>query len=198
VFALHHSGFARSGAKAWLARRLPRGLERSLYVWVASLLFLVVCLAWRPVPGVAWEASGAARGLLYCVQLAGIVLTLKSASRIDIWDLSGVRQARAAAGMEAVGHAAAPAQTAEPLAPDSSLEVSGPYRWVRHPIYFGWVLLVFGAPTMTSGRLLWAAISTLYLVVAIPFEERALSREFGRAYTSYQQKVPWRLVPGLW
>ena len=208
LFAAHHSVFARTGAKAWVLRHLPRGLERAAYVWLASLLFLAVCWLWQPLPGVAWHATGAARWLLYLVQLAGVVLTLKSASRIDIWDLSGVGQARAATNpavspaesAQSVARSAALAAPASPVASPapSELEVGGPYRWVRHPIYFGWVLLVFGSPTMTTGRLLFATISTLYLVVAIPFEERSLRNEFGPAYTSYQQQVRWRLVPGLW
>ena len=76
--------------------------------------------------------------------------------------------------------------------------MGGPYRWLRHPIYFGWVLFVFGAPAMTNGRLLFAGLSTLYLVVAIPLEERGLRAEFGQAYVDYQRTVRWRLVPGIW
>lgn len=194
VFALHHSVFARTGVKAWLARQLPRGLERSCYVWIASVLFIAVCGLWRPLPGIAWQAAGPLRWLLYGIQLGGIVLTLKSAARIDIWELAGIRQARAAT-------APAPpesAPSAARAAAQSALEIHGPYRWVRHPIYFGWVLLVFGAPTMTASRLLFAAISTLYLAVAIPFEERSLEEEFGRAYAAYRRQVRWRLIPGVW
>ena len=76
--------------------------------------------------------------------------------------------------------------------------MGGPYRWMRHPIYFGWVLMVFATPTMTASRLLFASISTLYLVLAIPFEERGLIAEFGAAYAEYQRKVRWRIVPGVW
>jgi protein-S-isoprenylcysteine O-methyltransferase Ste14 len=198
TFALHHSILARTGVKAWVARRLPVGLERSFYVWTASLLFLAVCLLWLPLPGTAWRASGPLAVVLHGAQIAGVVVTLRSASRIDIWELAGVRQARAAvrtrsfdpASTQPAKPAAAPAQ--------SALEIHGPYRWVRHPIYFGWVLMVFGAPAMTASRLLFATISTLYLVIAIPFEERSLGEEFGRAYTDYQQRVRWRLVPGVW
>jgi protein-S-isoprenylcysteine O-methyltransferase Ste14 len=186
AFALHHSLFARTGAKAWIARRLPPGLERSLYVWLASLLFLAVCLLWQPLPGIAWHATGSPRWLLHGVQAAGVVLTLQSASRIDIWDLAGVRQARAARSGE------------ERSSTASTLEIAGPYRWLRHPIYLGWVLFVFGAPAMTASRLLFAAISTLYLVIAIPIEERSLSHEFGPAYGAYQRQVRWRLLPGVW
>ena len=74
----------------------------------------------------------------------------------------------------------------------------GPYRWVRHPIYLGWLLLVFGVPHMTATRLAFAAISSAYLVVAIPFEERSLVETFGDEYRRYQQAVRWRLVPGVW
>ena len=210
AFALHHSVFARTGIKARLARILPPEFERSAYVWIASLLFLGVCLLWQPLPGVAWEATGALRFVLYGVQFAGLVFTLQSASRLDIWDLSGVRQVRAARhAAEAPGTNDAPRAGGSAAAANASsvatspaapapLEVRGPYRWLRHPIYLGWVLLVFGAPAMTSGRLLFAAVSTAYLVVAIPIEERSLIAEFGQSYRDYQRQVRWRLLPGVW
>ena len=227
AFALHHSAFARTGTKAWIARRLPAGLERSLYVWVASLLFLTVCLLWQPLPGMAWQASGPLRWLLRALQLGGLVLTLKSAARIDIWELAGVRQAASVPSMPMVtsgptvpeepkvpGVPTVPEVPSVPSVPSvagvsvpavapsaaehAPLTISGPYRWLRHPIYLGWVMFVFAAPTMTSGRLLFATISTLYLIVAIPFEERSLTSEFGPAYREYQRKVRWRLVPGVW
>jgi protein-S-isoprenylcysteine O-methyltransferase Ste14 len=80
----------------------------------------------------------------------------------------------------------------------TALELGGPYAWLRHPIYLGWVLLVFAAPTMTSGRLLFSTISTLYIAAAIPFEERGLVAEFEQSYRDYQARVRWRLLPGLW
>jgi len=199
TFALHHSLFARTGMKAALARVVPAPLERASYVWIASLLFLGVCYLWRPLPGVAWTSSGALRALLYGVQLAGIVVTLKSASRLDVWDLAGVRQVRAARSRSSEMDVETPAPSRPTQAPGPApLEVRGPYRWLRHPIYLGWVLLVFGAPTMTMGRLLFATVSTAYLVVAIPIEERSLVHEFGDAYRDYQRQVRWRLVPGVW
>lgn len=193
AFALHHSIFARAGAKALVRRLGPPALERVLYVWVASLLLVAVCALWQPLPGVAWQAAGAGRWILHAVQAAGIALTLKSASRIDIWELAGVGPAEPTPP-------ARPAQAGAPPspAPSAPLESGGPYRWVRHPIYLGWVLVVFGAPTMTSGRLLFAGVSTLYLVLAIPLEERGLQSEFGQAYRDYQRTVRWRLVPGVW
>ena len=225
VFALHHSLFARSGVKALMKRIVPPALERVAYVWLASLLLFALCWLWQPLPGTAWQAPSALGWLLHALQFAGILLTLKSASRIDIWELAGVKPAHSAvSSTRPAQHGATPASSAPSAAlaasapsaasaasaavaasapsaasaAPSALEVGGPYRWLRHPIYFGWVLFVFGAPAMTSGRLLFASLSTLYLVVAIPLEERGLRAEFGQAYVDYQRKVRWRLVPGLW
>ena len=77
LFASHHSVFARDTARAWIARRVPRGLERSVYVWIASLLFIAVCALWRPVPGVAWQADGAFLWVLRILQAAAVWLTLR-------------------------------------------------------------------------------------------------------------------------
>ncbi len=82
-----------------------------------------------------------------------------------------------------------------PAAPNDALQVEGPYRWVRHPIYFGWLLVLFAAPHMTADRLAFAAISSAYLLVAIPWEERSLLRAFGEPYARYQRAVRWRVVP---
>ena len=205
VFALHHSLAARLGVKAWLSRWLPRHLERSLYVWIASLLFLAVCLLWRPLPGVAWQATGLGRWRA-ARRAAGRAAAHAAQRRADRHLGAG----RSSTGRDGPApQASAVARTSTPsvssaavsvsaAAAAAALEISGPYRWVRHPIYLGWVLMVFGAPAMTTGRLLFAGVSTLYLVVAIPLEERSLTVEFGPAYTAYQHQVRWRLVPGLW
>lgn len=184
VFALHHSIFARAGLKTWVRRHAPPQLERSLYVWTSSLALIAVCALWQPVPGIWWEWHGWAAIISRAVQLGGIALIVVSAARIDMRELAGLRQA---AVIEPHGSAG-----------DTPLQVGGPYRWVRHPIYFAWLLMVFAAPRMTSGRLLFAVISTAYLVAAIPFEERGLRAEFGEPYAAYQRQVRWRIVPGIW
>lgn len=184
VFALHHSLLARSGAKAWLIRFIPPELERSTYVWMASLLLLAVCVLWRPVPGVLWDVHGPARVLLYTVQMAGIWLTLASARLIDVRDLAGLRQVER--------------DTADRSDPDNPFTTNGPYGWLRHPIYLGWLFIVLAPPTMTAGRALFAAVSSLYLVAAIGLEERSLVQEHGNAYRQYQRLVRWKLIPGVW
>jgi methanethiol S-methyltransferase len=179
AFALHHSVLARTGAKRWLTRHVPPHLERSLYVWVASLLFIAVCALWQDVPGALYRHAGPSAIPHWMAVAAGVWLTARSAAIIDPLELAGIRHA---------GGTAAPRR----------FRVVGPFHWVRHPIYLGWVLVVFGVPHMTATRLAFAVISSAYLVVAIPFEERSLVEMFGDEYERYQQAVRWRLVPGIW
>lgn len=179
VFALHHSLLARSGAKRWLVSRVDPRLERSLYVWVASVLFVLVCGGWQPLAGSVYRQTGLLAVAHWMVVLAGIGLTLGSAGVLEPLELAGIRQAQG---------------DWRPAA----FQARGPYRLVRHPIYLGWVLMVFGVPDMSATRLLFATVSSAYLVVAIPFEERSLLSAFGAQYREYQQAVRWRLVPGVW
>ena len=177
VFALHHSVFAREPLRRATARVLSQPLERSFYVWVASLMFVAVCALWRPVPGTAWQAEGALVWVLRALQAAGVWLTLYSAIALDIRDLAGLRATRS----EAI-----------------EFKTSGPYGWVRHPIYTGWFLMVFAASPMTMTRLVFAAVSCAYLIVAIPFEERSMLNAAAGAYERYRRQVPWRLVPHIY
>lgn len=183
LFALHHSLFARERVRGWVARTLPAGLERSFYVWIASLLFIAVCAWWQPVPGVAWRAEGIWLWGLRAIQVAGVWLTLRSAAVLDIWDLSGIRQAGGAGKAGGAG--------------EMEFKTSGPYGWVRHPIYTGWFLMVFAASPMTMTRLVFAVVSGVYLLLAIPFEERSMKAS-GDTYARYEAKVPWKLVPRIY
>jgi protein-S-isoprenylcysteine O-methyltransferase Ste14 len=179
AFAAHHSLLARTGAKASLARFVPPAAERTVYVWTASLLLVAVCVLWQPVPGAFYEVPGVWRLPFYALQLVGAVLTIRSAGVIDPLELAGIRQA-----------AARPSRDV--------LQVVGPFRVVRHPIYLGWMLMVFAAPTMTVNRLLFATISSAYLVLAIPWEEKSLIAAHGDHYRAYQRQVRWRVVPRVW
>lgn len=184
IFALHHSLLARSGAKRLVRCVLPPALERSAYTWVASLLFLLVCVEWRPVPAVLYAMPDGWRLVGRATQIAGLVLTMKATAALDALGLAGVRQvldARRAAPQRHV-----------------PLKTDGVFALVRHPLYFGWTLVVFGAPTMTATRFVFAVVSTLYLAIAVPFEERSLTDVFGHAYGDYQRRTRWRIVPGLW
>lgn len=177
VFALHHSVLARDPMKAAISRLVSPALERPTYVWVASLLFIAVCLAWQPIEGTLYRVPAPWSWAIGAVQLVGGVLTLDAARRIDVRVLAGLRP--------------------EPVR-DGDLVARGTYRIVRHPIYLGWVLLVWAASDMTVGRLVFAAVSTAYLAIAVPFEERSLRRRFGPAYDDYRRQVRWRILPGLY
>jgi protein-S-isoprenylcysteine O-methyltransferase Ste14 len=189
VFGLHHSVMARTRAKQRLSRLLPSSLERTCYVWIASALFFGLCWWWQPLPGRAYRLDGALAWCLLLTQFAGILVALRSARTISIFDLAGIRQAHR--GEPALSDHAAAHEMAR-------LETTGPYRAVRHPIYTGWLLIVFAAPDMTINRLAFATLSLAYLVIGIPFEERSLLVEFGAAYREYARKVRWRMVPGLY
>ena len=180
IFALHHSVFARAGLKAALARAVGPSLERSVYVWIASLLFLAVCAFWQPVPGRLWDVPAPWAWLFRAVQAGGVLFTLAAARRLDALDLAGVSPA--------LGRA--PSR--------QGLDDHGPYGFVRHPIYFAWLLLVWPAPEMNGTRLVFAITSTVYLLVAIPFEERDLRRVFGERYERYSRSVRWRMLPGIY
>ena len=178
IFALHHSVMARTGAKTWITRHVPPDLERSIYVWIASVLFLAVCWLWQPLPGAIWVTSGPLFWLLAVIQLIGLALTLRAARIVGVWELAGVRQ---------------PDHT-KPV----DFQASGPFAIVRHPIYLGWVLIVFATPVMTASRLVFAVVSTAYLIAAIPWEEASLVATFGEKYRAYQRRMRWRLIPGIW
>jgi protein-S-isoprenylcysteine O-methyltransferase Ste14 len=178
VFALHHSVMARSGAKAWITRLVPADLERSVYVWIASLLFLGVCWLWQPLPGMAWDAHGGVKWALTAVQLFGVGLTVRAAGMIDVLELAGVRQANHQRPVE--------------------FKVTGPFGVVRHPIYLGWILIVCATTPMTTSKLLFAVVSSTYLLAAIPWEEASLVDAFGEQYRTYQRQVTSRILPGVW
>ena len=178
IFALHHSIMARTGAKAWITRVVPRDLERTVYVWIASVLFLAVCWLWQPLPGAAWSTSGVVFWMLLGIQMIGVALTLRAANIVGVWELAGVKQPDLTKSVE--------------------FHASGPFAIVRHPIYLGWVLIVFATPVMTTSRLLFAVVSTAYLIAAIPWEERSLVEAFGEKYLAYQRAMPWRLIPKVW
>jgi protein-S-isoprenylcysteine O-methyltransferase Ste14 len=120
VFALHHSLFARDRVKMWLSRSVAPVLLRSTYVWIASLLLMLACLAWQPIGGEIYGTTGLLAISLLACEAAGFWLTARGVARIDPPELAGIHPASAA-----------------------GLQVAGPYRWVRHPLPW---LGVDGAP----------------------------------------------------
>jgi len=185
VFALHHSLLARSGIKCRVARRLPDGLERATYVWLASILFALACAWWQPLPGTLYRADGPAQAACFALQAAGVWLAVRGAAALDLRELAGIRQAGPPAG--GAGGERPP-----------ELRVRGPYRRLRHPLYAGLLLALFGTPDLTCTRLSFALLAAAYVVAAIPWEERDMAARFGDRYARYRAEVRWRLVPGVY
>lgn len=184
LFAVHHSVMARPWAKRKLARVLAPELERTMYVWIASVLLALVCFLWQPMPGTLYRVEGAWRWVLYAVQALGIGLTLRASARLDVLELAGIRQIRERRRERPPGLV--------------GLQMTGPYTIVRHPVYLGWVAMVAATPDMTTNRLAFSAISILYLAAAVPFEERSLEAAFGDNYREYRRRVRWRFLPGIY
>src|SRR5688500_12716118 len=189
AFAVHHSVFARPAVKRRVAALVSERLERTTYVVGASLLFVALLWGWRDVPGVTWRLTGPPAWLMHVIQLGGLLLSALASRRLGVLELAGLRPVRKPPSRD-------PAQPSD--AARVTLERTGLYGVVRHPIYLAWVLMVWPAATMTGSRLVFAALSTAYLVMAIPLEERTLVRDFGEEYRDYQRAVRWRMVPFLY
>jgi protein-S-isoprenylcysteine O-methyltransferase Ste14 len=183
AFGLQHSVMARLGFKAWLKRHLPASAERSVYVLLASLVLMLLFWQWRPLPELLWSASStAAQAFGWIVFACGFGLVLLSTFLIDHFDLFGLRQV----WQQFTGRVPTPHKFVTPLI----------YRLVRHPLYLGFLLALWGGPTMSIGHALFAGALTVYILIAIQLEERDLVRELGERYVSYRKQVP-MLVPGL-
>jgi protein-S-isoprenylcysteine O-methyltransferase Ste14 len=177
LFSLQHSVMARPGFKAWLTRIVPRPVERSTYVLASSLVLILLFWQWRPMTGVVWQVDGAVgRVLLYGFFFVGVTIVLYATCLISHFDLFGLRQVFLYLRGE---------RYAEKRFMTPSL-----YKFIRHPLYVGWFVTVWATPLMTTGHLLFAVVATGYILSAIPFEERDLSKFLGEEYRRYRERTP--------
>jgi protein-S-isoprenylcysteine O-methyltransferase Ste14 len=183
LFAVQHSVMARPRFKAWWTPYVPKPVERSTYVLAASLSLLLLFWQWRPIPTVVWHVEDPDFAVFVAViSLAGWVLVFTSTFLISHFELFGVSQV--------VNHLAD--KQAEPPRFRTPLL----YKFVRHPIYLGFIIAFWAAPVMSAGHLLFAAVTTTYIFLGIYLEERDLIDMFGDQYREYKQRVsmlfPWR------
>lgn len=183
LFGLQHSVMARSGFKAWLHRLLPPHLERTVYVLASSLALGLLIVFWQPIPVLVWQFdSWPGADLLWALYAAGWLLVVASTYMIDHFELFGLRQVwRRIRGLPE---------------PGEFLRMPGMYRFVRHPLYLGWLTVFWATPAMSAGHLLFAAGMSAYILIGMAYEERDLLRSFGAAYRDYRARVP-ALIPGL-
>jgi len=182
LFAVQHSVMARPAFKRAWTRIVPKPIERSTYVLFSSLALILLFWQWRPLGGTVWsvENTGAIIALRALFAF-GWGLVLVATFLIDHFDLFGMRQV----WLYLLGRSYTKVTFTTP----------GPYRVVRHPLYFGFIVGFWMTPTMTVAHLVFAVVTTAYIVVAIQFEERDLVAEHRESYEGYRRRVP-MLVPG--
>ncbi|WP_250464596.1 methanethiol S-methyltransferase [Microbulbifer litoralis] len=177
LFALQHSGMARPAFKRWWTTIVSPAAERSTYVLLSSLAMIALFTFWEPMGGIVWELSnGMAFWVVTGVYLLGWLLLLYATFLIDHFDLFGLAQVwRNLRG--------------EPYR-SPTFRTPGLYKAVRHPIYVGWLIIFWAAPTMSAAHLLFAVVTTAYILIAIRWEERDLVAALGEDYIHYRQRTP--------
>ena len=182
IFAVQHSVMARRWFKERWTQIIPWAIERSTFVLFASLALLLLFWQWRPIGIEVWSVENAvARGVLWALFATGWATVLVVTFLINHFDLFGLRQV----WLPLMGKPYTRVPFRTPL----------PYRVVRHPLYFGFLLAFWMTPTMTAAHLVFAMATTAYIILAIQFEERDLVAEHGKAYEEYRRSVP-MLLPG--
>jgi protein-S-isoprenylcysteine O-methyltransferase Ste14 len=177
IFAIQHSVMARPTFKRWWTRFVPEPIERSTYVLCSNLAMILLFLGWQPMGGIIWDVQHpVVRSFLLTLFAIGWAIVLVTTFMINHFDLFGLRQV----------------WLAYRNIPYTSprFDTPGFYAHVRHPLYVGWMIAFWATPTMTAAHLLFAVLTTAYILVAIRFEERNLVDLYGRDYVEYRRKVP--------
>lgn len=177
VFALQHSVMARPAFKRRWTRIVAPAVERSVYVLLASVALLLLYWQWRTLPAIVWEVDSATgRIVLWALFWLGWAVVFASTFMISHVDLFGLRQVFLA-------------WRGKPYR-DIEFRTVLLYRLIRHPIMLGFIIAFWATPTMTAGHLLFAAVTTAYILVAVQLEERDLVASLGEQYRAYRRRVP--------
>src|SRR6266403_1260539 len=183
IFAIQHSVMARKRFKQWWTQFVPKSVERSTYVLFASLALILLFWQWRPMPAVVWEITDPDIAVtIATLSFGGWVIVVTSTFLINHFELFGL-------------HQVANNLTGRDM-PTPHFRTPLYYKFVRHPLYLGFIIAFWAAPTMTVGHLLFAAVTTAYIFVGVFLEERDLVDLFGEDYRNYKKRVsmllPWR------
>ena len=181
VFALQHSIMARPAFKNWWTKIIPEQAERSTYVLLSSLCLILLVWQWQPMGGFIWRIEEPlAKTILTVLFIIGWWIVLISTFMINHFDLFGLRQV----WFYFLGKKYEPLQFRIPFF----------YKYVRHPLYLGWLIAFWATPVMSAAHLLFAVLTTGYILTAIKFEEKDLITHFGEKYLSYKRWVP-KIIP---
>jgi protein-S-isoprenylcysteine O-methyltransferase Ste14 len=176
LFGVQHSVMARQGFKAWWTRVVPKPAERSVYVLAASIALMILFRFWRPIDFIVWNVSSPTfSGIIWLLFWAGWAMVLVSTFLINHFELFGLQQA----WLHCRGRESAEPALRQPLF----------YKWIAHPLYSGFFLAFWAAPEMTAGHMLLAAGVSIYMLIAIRYEERDLTNLFGDDYRRYRESV---------
>lgn len=177
LFALQHSIMARPAFKKWWLNFIPEPLERSTYVLLASLCLMLMMWQWQPIGGVVWSVGNeTVKTVLLVFYLLGWSIVFISTFLINHFDLFGLRQTWLY--FRGIRYTNLPFRI--PLF----------YKFVRHPLYLGFLIAFWSASTMTIAHLLFASLTTGYIFVAIQLEEKDLVSHYGERYEKYRRWVP--------
>jgi protein-S-isoprenylcysteine O-methyltransferase Ste14 len=176
IFGLQHSVMARPGFKAAWTRVVPQPIERATYVLASSAAVVLLLVFWRPIPAAIWHVEGAAAVALQAGSLLGFGIVLYTTFLIDHFDLFGLRQVFLA-------------WRGRPYT-EKRFVTPSLYRFIRHPLYVGWMVSFWSTPTLTLGHALFASAMTTYILIAIRYEERDLAAVLGEPYRRWRATTP--------
>jgi len=181
LFAVQHSVMARSAFKRWWTTIIPHAAERSTYVLLSSLALFLLFWQWQPIAYPIWQLEGTPAGLVLTeIYWGGWLIAFVSTFLISHFDLFSLRQALSVLRGTSL--------------PKECFKTALLYKVARHPIMPGFILAFWATPTMTAGHLLFATMTTGYILVALRFEKKDLSETFGASYGEYRARVP-MIVP---
>jgi protein-S-isoprenylcysteine O-methyltransferase Ste14 len=176
LFAVQHSTMARPSFKRWWTRIIPASIERSTYVLLSSLALILLFWQWRPIPDTVWSVTdplaAAAISAVYWIGWAVALISTFLTSHFQLFGLSQVFT-----------------QFFNRTIPAPLFKTTLFYRYVRHPLYFGFLLAFWATPSLTAGHLLFALATTGYVLIGVQLEERDLIGTFGEDYRRYRRQV---------
>jgi protein-S-isoprenylcysteine O-methyltransferase Ste14 len=177
LFALQHSIMARPAFKKWFVQIIDPAMERSTYILLSSLILLFMYWKWQPMTTIVWETENVVSLIVMTIFFMGWIIVFLSTFMINHFELFGLT------------HIYQNFKNKSITSP--KFQVNWFYKLVRHPLMLGFIIAFWAAPTMTYGRLLFAVVTTAYILIAVKFlEEKDLKKILGKDYEAYQKRVP--------
>lgn len=182
IFGIQHTVMARQSFKSWWKQIVPPSLERGFYIVISGLLCFLIIWQWKSIEGYVWQISpeSVAYKILYGIYFFGILFLVSSSFILNHFELFGLQQTY----LELKKKAPAKAIFKEILY----------YKIIRHPIYLGFLMIIWSAPNMSMTHLSLSVLFTIYILIGSAYEEKDLAKEFGSTYSDYQKRVP-KLIP---